>query len=286
MENNEFKIQNGVLEKYQGIGGDVTIPDNVTKIGDSAFYDCTSLTSITIPDSVTEIGDRAFVCCTDLTSIIIPDSVIRIGHFAFSDCIGLTSITIPDSVTDIGNAVFAGCTDLTEIIVAGNNPKYHSAGNCLIETQSKKLIAGCKTSKIPADGSVTKIGAYAFDGCTDLTSITIPDSITKIDEYAFLFCTDLTSIFIPNSVTEIGDGAFSCCTGLTSITILDNINEIGDNVFEDCITIPNSITKIMVDAFDDSCKDLTIRCVKGSFASRYAADNSIPFKAVNTEDEL
>ena len=161
MENKDFIIEDGVLEMYLGAGGDVIIPDNVTDIGYSAFENCTGLTSITIPDSVTRIGD-----------------------FAFNKCTGLTSITVPESVTEMENSSFAGCTGLTEIIVAGNNPKYHSAGNCLIETDTHILVLGCQNSSIPSDGSVTEIGELAFTGCKDLSSITIPDSVTEIGEWA------------------------------------------------------------------------------------------------------
>ena len=175
------------------------------------------MTSITIPDSITSIGERAFENCSGLTSITIPDSVTNIGNYAFWNCSGLTSITIPDSVTHIGWGAFEWCDGLESITVERDNPNYHSAGNCIIETASKTLIAGCKNSVIPNDGSVTSIGDYAFGGCSGLTSITIPDSVTSIGYYAFSYCSSLTSVIIPNSVTSIGYRAFYECSDLTTI---------------------------------------------------------------------
>ena len=86
----DFKIEDGVLTKYTGAGGDVTIPNSVTSIGTYAFYDCSSLTSVTIPNSVTSIGEYAFCGCSSLTSVTIPNSVTSIGDSAFYGCSDLT----------------------------------------------------------------------------------------------------------------------------------------------------------------------------------------------------
>ena len=113
---------------------------------------------------------------------------------AFSSCSSLTSVTIPDSVISIGEGAFLNCENLTEISVSKGNKKYHSAGNCLIETESKTLIAGCNNSVIPADGSVTSIGDMAFYNCSGLTSVTIGNNVTSIGGWAFRGCSGLTNI--------------------------------------------------------------------------------------------
>ncbi len=272
---------------------------SVTSIGSSAFRYCTGLTSVTIPDSVTSIGYSAFNDCTGLTSITIPDSVTSIDEYAFSGCTGLTSITIPDSVTSIGYEAFSGCTGLTSITVSPGNKVYHSENNCIIDTEEKELVVGFKNSVIPSDGSVTSIGYRAFDDCTGLTSITIPNSITSIGSSAFRYCTGLTSITIPNSVTSIGDLAFYGCTGLTSITIPDSVTSIGRSAFCGCtgltsITIPNSVTSIGEYAlgyyYDEEndvtakVSDFVIHGFTGTVAESYANENGFTFTPLEDDE--
>ena len=90
---------------------------SVTAIGEWAFYNRSSLTSVTIPNSVTSIGSYAFASCSSLTSVAIPNSVTSIGKFAFSGCNSLTSVTIPNSVTSIGNDAFRNCSSLTSVTI-------------------------------------------------------------------------------------------------------------------------------------------------------------------------
>ena len=252
----------------------VTIPNSVTSIGEYAFRGCSGLESIVvdagnsvydsrnncnaiiesstntlilgcvntvIPNSVTSIGEWAFAGCSGLTSLTIPNSVTSIGEYAFAGCSGLTSVTIPNSVTYISEDAFTNCTGLTSIVVQSGNTVYDSRNNCnaIIRTSSNRLVVGCKNTIIP--NSVTHIGCYAFQYCSDLTSITIPNSVTTIGGTdigsgagAFYGCTGLTSVTIPNSVTSIGYTAFAECSGLTSVTIGNSVTSIGHYAFSGC----------------------------------------------------
>ena len=219
---------------------EIVLPAALATIGSRAFEDCTGLASVAIPDSVTSIGQYAFSGCpaaivwgdapslTSLegyvfaeyagTAVAVPNGVRSIAGYAFNNCAALTSVTIPDSVTAIGQYAFSGCPEITSLVVDDANLIYHSAGNCIIETAEKELAFGCKTSIIPSDGSVTAIGSHAFDGCSGLTSINIPNGITSIKTYAFRNCSDLISIALPGSIVSIGAYAFDDCVGLTQVS--------------------------------------------------------------------
>jgi PKD repeat protein len=189
----------------------VTIPNSVTRIGASAFYACTSLTSVTIPNSVTSIGDSAFYVCASLTSVTIPNSVTSIGASAFYACHSLTSVAIPNSVTSIGYSAFANCTRLSAITVDALSSAYSSMDGVLFNKSQTTLIQyprGKAGSDYTIFNSVTSIGARAFNGCHNLTSVTIPNSVTNIGNGAFFGCT-VTGVYFQGNAPSLGSSVFA-----------------------------------------------------------------------------
>lgn len=238
----------------------VSIPESVRYIGEGAFYICPQLKEINLPKNLSEIRSSTFSLCSSLTDITIPSNVIRIGEIAF-DGTGLTEIFIPERVQAIEINAFSTCKNLKTLLVHPDNEVFHSTNNCIIETKSKILVAGCQTSRIPDDGSVTTIGQTAFSGCTGLMSITIPDSVTLIKSSAFADCQGLTSMIIPDSVTRIERYAFVSCSNLTSIQLSQKLTNISENAFSGCvslqsISIPDNVTGISAYAFS-ACTGLT-----------------------------
>ena len=233
----------------------ITIPNGMTSIDENTFYNCTSLTSVTIPNRVTSIGDHAFKECASLASITIPGSITEIGYEAFMGCTSLKSVTIPASVLSIDSEAF-GYIDRDEKIddfkidyVKYTEGHRYAVGNGFTEEvyfatseldDGSLRITGYIDNLssvsliIPSEingKQVTGIGGQAFEGCTGLENITIPDSVTEIGLEAFSGCTSLTNITIPDSVTSIGRYAFSGCTSLTSITIPNSVTSIGKYAF-------------------------------------------------------
>lgn len=193
----------------------IEIPSTVTSIGDMAFYACMSLQEVKIPESVTSMGESVFCYCSSLKSVNVPEGVKSIGDYMFFSCAALSEIVLPSSVESIGYAAFYGCDALKTLAVAKENTTLHSEGNCIIETASGALLAGCNASVIPS--GVTSIGQTAFCSCTRLVEIVIPEGVTSIANDAFYSCTSLERVYLPSTLTYIEEYAFEACTSLTDI---------------------------------------------------------------------
>lgn len=186
---------------------EIYVPETVTKI-DSAFYDCNSLKKITLPfvgDSATQPYNKTFGAVFGSSNELdVPQSlkeVVILGgeipEEAFFRCKNIEKIHLGKKVSKIGSRAFWECHALNEITVENGNSVYHSSGNCLIETASKRMILGCKESVIPNDGSVTTIASFAFCGSTEIKKMTVPNAVTKIEISAFEGCTAIEEMTLP-----------------------------------------------------------------------------------------
>jgi hypothetical protein len=214
--------------------GILIIPEEITKIEDSAFGYCKNLKKIKVSPNNPKYDSRencnAIIEKSSNTLIfgcsntIIPKGVTAIAYGAFEESAGLTKITIPKSVTSIGEFAFSGCKDLKEITIPEG-----------VESIGESTFSGCTSlTKITIPESVTSIEDSAFFGCTGLKEITIPERVTSIGELTFSGCKALKEITIPKGVESIGDSAFSSCTSLKEITIPEGVTNIAYFVFEGC----------------------------------------------------
>ena len=238
-----FDATTGTIKKYNGNDTVVVIPPTisswpVTKIGEDAFQDNTTITSVTIPANVTEIGSNAFADCTNLTSVNYK-----------GDWSNLTIQSGNPAVEDAANEQlfdFKFTPDNTAVIVTRYNG---TAADVTIPSRYKGK-------------PVTMIDHAAFHDSA-VTSVTIPDSVTSIPDDAFAFCSQLTNISIPNSVTFIGFAAFNSCTSLKSITLPSSLSTIQSSAFYNCgnletIRIPVSVTFIGNYAFAGCPSSMTV----------------------------
>lgn len=218
-DNEVTTIGNYAFYKCQKIAS-VNLGKGISRIGEYAFFGCRELIDMNVPGKVTSIEQSAF-SASGITRIALPDNLNIIGSQAFAGCEALSVITIPAGVNNIGNSVFTGCVKLTAIDVESANKDY-VAENGVLFNKKKEVLIACPAGKqgdysIP-DG-VKSIGDGAFKYCRDLTSISIPISVTTIDSYAFYYCSGLVRITIPQNVTTIRAYVFDYCPKLESIEV-------------------------------------------------------------------
>ena len=279
-------IKDGVLLGYYGLGGDIVLPNTVTKIDNEALKGNDNIVSITIPGSVKDIGNNAFEGCTKLERVIFTNPeetnknlIIRLS--AFQNCKKLTECEIPARAYQVVGNIFKGCTSLTEVTVNKNNPYYFTDdcgvlfGPALVnyEPQYDDAYAlqsypagrqGAYTIPSNVNGvngkEIDQIWTSGFEGASGLTGISIPSSIGRLGTAAFEG-TGLTHVTIPDTVEQVDPAVFQNCTKLVSVKLPAGLAEIDQYMFANCISLqhvdmPDSITKINIYAFHN-CTSLT-----------------------------
>ena len=260
----------------------VSLPESLTSIGNGAFQDCPSLTSVTIPSNVTSIGADSF-SGSGLTSVNnLSETPQNIGSETFTNRANAT-LYVPSGTKSAYEAAdywkeFKEIIEPSPISFADANVKAICVANW--DTNENGELNEDEAAAVTDLGEVfknnttitsfdelqyftglTTIGNNAFDGCSGLTSVILPNNVTCIANNAFSYCSSLTSISVPNSLTSIGNSSFWGCSALTSFTIPENVTSIGYSAFDNCsgltsVTIPNSVTSIGRNAFS-GCSSLT-----------------------------
>lgn len=270
------------------------IGEGITYVGETAFSNCTSLTSVYLPSTLIYIGNAAFANCSSLKEISIPDGVTTIGVLAFSSCKNLIRIDVPLGIKLIDDSAFYICDSLETVNYSGSEKDW---GNIVIGKNNWQLINSniifdeyvlidtavlasgeCGdnlTWILTSDGVMTISGYGAMTGWSNfkkvpwypyvnqIFSVNIKSGVTTVGSCSFAGCKYLEEAILPNTITQLFDGAFSCCSKLTTLYIPEGVQEIGYRSFAECkmlteITIPASVASISFEAFDrcDSLSDV------------------------------
>ncbi len=242
----------------------VTMPDGLYDIGQSAFESCKNLIELKIPDSVNYIGSSAFAYCDSIISVEIPEKVWRIHSRAFECCSALRSVTIPASVHTIDERAFANCKSLESITVDENNENYSSQDGVLFNKDKTILMqhpAGNDRKEYAIPDTVESLAAEAFDYCSTLESIFIPDSVIDmiysdmVYKLEFYECVNLKNI-----VVDENNKYYSSQDGVLFNKNKTELLQYPTGSSRTSYKIPDGVRKIKIKAFinADNLKELTV----------------------------
>ena len=222
-------FENCIKLTYASLG------DNLTSLGNSAFRNCSVLTEISIPGTTVSVGEKAFQNCRTLALVTLNSGTTTIGGFCFDGCSELLSMTIPGTVRTIGGGSFNGCTALTSLTFGNSQysieiPQFTDSplktlriGRNLTYTYSNTLSPFRDRTTLRrvlfTGDNVTNVYNYLLDGCSGITTISLPESLVAINEYAFRNCSSLPEMTLPSALSSIGSHAFDGCSSIEKLTI-------------------------------------------------------------------
>lgn len=273
------KITSIGISSFSGCSrlSEIILPDGLAIIEDNAFNNCYSLKNLNLPESLTTIGSQAFSSCSSLDSVVLPDSVTSIGAGAFRYCSFLDSVSLPSNLTSLPDNMFQGCSALEFILIPSN-----------VETIGGSTFRNCSSLQmITLPDTCSSIGERAFAGCTNLLTVDLPyyNNGFSIGTYAFQNCSSLRSFKTPEDVLILNTGIFSGCSSLSYVTTGLNCQTISSSAFANCTALEKVIIEcdylksISKSAFN-GCNNLTIFGYSDSYAEAFAAENNIPFSAI------
>jgi hypothetical protein len=270
------------------------IPEGVTSIEYYAFGGCWELEEIDFPSTITNIEKNVLNQCHKLMKVTskikepfevdfgeLPSDVTLYvpygtkalyeatgGWNKFQNIVEMEAEELHDGDTFTAKTVEG--IDMTFMVLSAEDKTCQVGAETLNKPAIPKYTSGQITIPSTANGyKVISVGRIAFSGCTELTSVSIPDGVESISSQAFYYCKKLADVSIPNSVTSIGSGAFQDCAKLTSITIPNSVTTIGEMAFSGTgltsITIPHSVTKIEGYTFQ-ACSGLTTVTIPSTIA--------------------
>jgi len=258
-ERDDFTIEGTTVTGYKGTGGYIAIPDDITAIGDNAFYNNTNITGVLFPQNLRSIGSSAFNGCSNLEFVDIPASVTAVGPSAFANCTALASIGIGASTGAVSQGEFYNCKSLTSVSVPEG---------------------------------ITSISSGAFAECSNLSSISLPSSLSSLDTGAFSGDVNLASISAAGGSYSSYDGCvysgdgkqlLLCPQGKTGIAFSPQTVSITSGAFSGCsyllsVTIPASVTSIAADTFSGSAvQSVTIPASVTSIGSQSGWQPSVVY---------
>lgn len=252
---------------------------NVKKVGDNAFYNCSSLEMVNFGKSLESIGYMCFQNCRKLASIYLPATTRRLAKQAFTYCSGLTQVTLNEGLAFIGQMSFYGCSALKEISIPGSvvlDPEGAHFYNCGALTKAElgegitDLPSLCfsycptlRTVKVPT--TLKSVGDYCFQQDVQLRKFEFPAGLTKIDKGAFNLSGISGSIVLPEGIDTLGSWAFTSCKNITSAVTNKKLKVLMDHAFHGCskiqsISLNEGLTFIGTNALSiiDSLRSLTI----------------------------
>ena len=179
----------------------IVLPASVSKIGEGAFCECSSLTTLPSLGSLRTIDSRVFAYCTGLKEVSVPEGIEKLGNGAFNGCGNMTAIHLPQSLRTIGNFVFVGCNQLLTIDIPNQ---------------------------------VMQLGAYSFNECQSLTEVKLSDNISEIEEWTFARCPQLKTVHLPKNLQRMGDYAFFYCPQIEELSLSSTLMYISPSALNGC----------------------------------------------------